>query len=148
MGFPKHVVELVRTLYNQESAVRTICGDSEWFKIERGVRQGCILSPHLFNAYAEYIMRMALDNCECGINVGGRRINNLRYADDTTLLASNAEDLEHLIERVRLESEKFGLNLNVGKTKVMIINQQEENPQIHAGKNQLKLLISSTFLDI
>ena len=87
MGFPRHVVELLRTLYDdQESAVRTTCGDSTWFKIEQGVRQGCILSPHLFNAYAEYIMRLALENCSSGISIGGRTINNLRYADDTTLL--------------------------------------------------------------
>ncbi len=147
MGFPKHVIELLRTLYsNQESAVRTACGDSAWFKIEQGVRQGCILSPHLFNAYAEYIMRLALEGCKCGINVGGRRINNLRYADDTTLLASSARELEELIEKVRIESEEFGLFLNVGKTKVMIINQQEEYPHIHAGNEDIEIVDQFNFL--
>jgi hypothetical protein len=93
MGFLKHVIELLRSLYNdQESTVRTACGDSVWFEIEQGVRQGCILSPYLFNAYAEYIMRLALSTCDSGISVGGRKINNLRYADDTTLLTSSAED--------------------------------------------------------
>lgn len=147
MGFPKHVVELLRTLYaHQESVVRTACGDSAWFNIEQGVRQGCILSPHLFNAYAEYIMRMALDNCMSGISIGGRRINNLRYADDTTLLAGSAKELEDLIERVRTESEKFGLFLNVSKTKVMIINQLEENPSIHAGNQAIEIIDQFNFL--
>ena len=137
----QNMIELLRVLNSdQESTVRTACGDSIWFKIEQGVRQGCILSPHLFNAYAEYIMHLALDNCNSGILIGGRKINNLRYADDTILLAGSAQDLEDLIERVRTESEKFGPFLNVGKTKVMIINQQEENPiLIMQEMKQLKL---------
>ena len=147
MGLPKHVVELLRTLYDdQESTVRTTCGDSTWFKIKQGVRQGCILSPHLFNAYAEYIMRMALESCSIGISVGGRTINNLRYADDTTLLADSACELEELIERVRTESEKFGLFLNVSKTKVMVINQQEENTTIHAGNQAIEIIEQFNFL--
>ena len=97
MGFPKHVIELLRTLYDhQESTVRTACGDTDWFDIEQGVRQGCILSPYLFNAYAENIMRLALEDYDGGISVGGRTINNLRYADDTTLLAGSASELENL----------------------------------------------------
>ena len=133
MGFPRHVVELLRTRYDhQESSLRTACGDSDWFDIEQGVRQGCIPSPYLFNAYAEYIMRLALTDYDKGISIGGRTINNLRYADDTTMLASTASELEILIERVRVESENYGLFLNVPKTRVMIINQSEEQPIIHA----------------
>ena len=147
MGFPKHVIELLRTLYDhQESTVRTACGDTEWFNIEQGVRQGCILSPHLFNAYAEYIMRLALENYDGGISVGGRPINNLRYADDTTLLAGSANELESLIERVRVESERFGLFLNVSKTKVMIVNQLEDNPSIYAGNQEIEVINQFNFL--
>ena len=147
MGFPKHVIELLRTLYDhQESTVRTACGDTDWFNIEQGVRQGCILSPHLFNAYAEYIMRLALENNDSGISVGGRSINNLRYADDTTLLAGSAKELENLIERVRIESEKFGLFLNVSKTKVLIVNQCEDNTSIHAGNDAIEIIDHFNFL--
>ena len=87
MDFPVHVIELLDHLYkNQEAAVKTSCGTSEWFSIERGVRQGCIVSPSLFNIYSENIMREATENTSAGITIGGRKINNLRYADDTTLL--------------------------------------------------------------
>ena len=111
MGIPKHL-ELIRSLYaHQKSAVRTTCGDSDWFDIGQGVRQGCILSPYLFNIYAELIMRSALDNYDKGISIGGRLLSNLRYGDDTTLLATSAQDLEDLLEKVRRESERFGLFL-------------------------------------
>jgi hypothetical protein len=121
MRIPEHIVQLVKSLYtNQEAAVRTEHGLTEWFKIQRGVRQGCILSPHLFNLYGEAIMRNAnLDETEIGISIGGQKINNLRYADDTTLLAENEEDMREMLRRVKRESEKMDLKLNVKKTKVM-----------------------------
>ena len=102
----------------QEATVRTGHGTTDWFQIGKGVRQGCILSPCLFNFYAEYIMRNAgLE--EAGINIAGRNINNLRYADDTTLMAESEEELKSLLMKVKEESEKVGLKHNIQKTKIM-----------------------------
>ena len=109
MGFSDHITKIIRSLYlNQEATVRTESGDSEWFSIGQGVRQGCILSPYLFNIYAEYIMRRALDGVTGHVSIGGRKITNLRYADDTTLIARSAEELQELIDRVKLCSEELG----------------------------------------
>ena len=120
MGVPIHLVVLLRNLYaNQKATVRTEFGETEQFDIGKGVRQGCILSPLLFNIYAENIMRDVLDKWEGGVGIGGRVITNLRYADDTTLIAGTKEDLTEIMERVRKTSEKAGLYLNVLKTKVM-----------------------------
>ena len=120
MGVPVHLIVLLKRLYtNQEATVRTEFGETDNIDIGKGVRQGCILSPLLFNIYAENIMREALEEWDSGISVGGRIVTNLRYADDTTLLAGTKEDLTELVERVRRASEKAGLYLNVGKTKVM-----------------------------
>ena len=120
MGVPVHLIVLLERLYtNQEATVRTEFGETDNIDIGKGVPQGCILSPLLFNIYAENIMREALEEWESGINIGGRMVTNLRYADDTTLLAGTKEDLTELVERVRRASEKAGLYLNVGKTKVM-----------------------------
>ena len=105
---------------SQEATVRTGHGTTDWFQIKKGIRQGCILSLCLFNFYAEYIMRNAgLDEAQAGIKIAGRNINNLRYADDTTLMAENEEDLESLLMKVKKESEKVGLKLNIQKTKIM-----------------------------
>ena len=94
--------------------------EQDWFHIGRGVHQGCILSPCLFNLYAEYIMRNAgLEEAQAGIQIGGRNINNLRYADDTTLTAESEEELKSLLMKVKEESEKVGLKLNIQKTKIM-----------------------------
>ena len=104
----------------QEATVRTGHGPADWFQIGKGVRQGCILSPCLFNLYAEYIMRNAgLDEAQSGINIAGRNINNFRYADDTTLMAESKEELKSLLMKVKEESEKVGLKLNIQKTKTM-----------------------------
>jgi hypothetical protein len=113
----------MRNLYHgQEAAVRTQVGTTDWFKIEKGVRQGCILSPYLFNLYAENIIRNAgLDESDLGLKIAGQNINNLRYADDTTLLAENESDLKELIAKVKEESLKAGLQLNPKKTKIMSI---------------------------
>src|SRR5574337_473222 len=117
-----HLVStLLRNLYaGQEATVRTGHGTKDWFQIGKGVRQACILSPCLFNLYAEYIMRNAvLEEAQAGIKIAGRNINNLRYADDTTLLAESEEEFKSLLMKVKVESEKVGLKLNIQKTKIM-----------------------------
>ena len=121
MGIPDRLTCLLRNLYaGQEATVRTGHGTTDWFQIGKEVRQGCILSPCLFNLYAEYIMRNAgLEEAQAGINITGRNINNLRYADDTTLMAESEEELKSLLMNVKEESEKVGLNLNIQKTKIM-----------------------------
>jgi len=121
MGIPDHLTCLLRNLYaGQEATVRTGHGTTDWFQIGKGVRQGGILSPCLFNFYAEYIMRNAgLEETQAGIKIARRNINNLRYADDTTLMAENKEELKSLLMKVKEESEKFGLKLNIQKTKIM-----------------------------
>ena len=120
MEIPDHLICLLRNLYaGQEGTVRTGHGTADWFQIGKGVRQGCILSPCLFNFYAEYIMRNArLDEAQAGIKITRRNINNLRYADDTSLMAE-IEELKGFLRKVKKESEKVGLKLNIQKTKIM-----------------------------
>ena len=120
MGIPDHLTCLLRNLYaGQEATVRNGHGTTYWFQIGKGVRQGCILSLCLFNFYAEYIMRNAgLEEVQAGIKIARRNINNLRYADDTTLMAES-EELKSLLMKVKEESEKVGLKLNIQKTKIM-----------------------------
>ena len=112
MGIPHHLTCLLRNLYaGQEATVRIGRGTTDWFKIGTEVCQGCILSPCLFNLYAEYIMRNAgLKEAQAGIKIARRNINNLRYADDTTLMAESKEELKSLLMKVKEESEKVGLN--------------------------------------
>ena len=121
MGIPDHLTCSLRNLYaGQEATVRTGYETTEWFQIGKGVRQGCILSPCLFSLYAEYIMRNArLEEAQAGIKIAGRNINNLRYADDTTLMAEREEELKSLLMKVKEESEKVGLKLNIQETKIM-----------------------------
>ena len=109
MGIPDYLTCLLRNLYaGQEAAVRTGHGTTDWFQIGKGVRQGCILSPCLFNLYAEYIMRNAgLDDSQAGIKIAGININNLSYADDTTLKAENKEKVKSLLMKLRMENEKL-----------------------------------------
>ena len=121
MGIPDHLTCLLRNLYaGQEAPIRTGHGPTDWFQIGKGVLQGCILSPCLFNLYAEYIMRDAgLDEAQAGIKIAGRNINNIRYADDTTLMAESEEELKSLLMKVKEESETVSLKLNIQKTKIM-----------------------------
>ena len=121
MGIPDHVTCLLRNLYaDQEATVRTGHGTTDWFHIGKGGRHGCILSLCLFNLYTEYIVRnVGLEEAQAGIKIAGRNINNLRYADDTTLMAESEEELKSLLMKVKEESEKVGLKLNIQKTKIM-----------------------------
>ena len=121
MGIPDHLTCLLINLYaGQEASVRNRNGKMDWFQSGKGVHQGCILSPSLFNFYAEYIMQNAgLHEAQAGIKIVKRNINNLRYEDDTTLMAESEEALKSLLMRVKEESEKAGLKLNITKTKVM-----------------------------
>ena len=121
MGIPDHLICLLRNLHaGQEATVRTGHGTTDWFQIGKGVCQGCILSPCLFNFYAEYIMRNAgLEEAQGGIKIARRNINNPRYADDTTLMAESEEELKSLLMKVKEKSEKVGLKLNIQKTKIM-----------------------------
>uniref|UniRef100_A0A4W2EQT1 RNA-directed DNA polymerase n=1 Tax=Bos indicus x Bos taurus TaxID=30522 RepID=A0A4W2EQT1_BOBOX len=119
MGIPDHLICLLRNLYaGQEATVRTGHGTTDWFQVGKGVHQDCVLSPCLFNLYAEYIMRnVGLEEAQTGIKIAGRNINNLRYADDTTVMAESEEELKSLL--MKEESEKIGLKLNIQKTKIM-----------------------------
>ena len=121
MGIPNHLTCLLRNLYaGQEATVRTGHGTTDWFPIGKGVHPGCILSPCLFNLYAEYIMRnTGLDEAQAGIKIAGRNINHLRYADDTTFMAESEEELKSLLIKVKERSENVGLKLNIQKTKIM-----------------------------
>ena len=121
MGIQDHLTYLLRNLYaGQEATVRTGHGTSDWFQIGKGVCQGCILSPCLMNLYAEYIMRNAgLEETQAGIKIAGRNINNLRYVDDTTLMAESEGELKSLLMKVKEESGKVGLKLNIQKTTIM-----------------------------
>ena len=121
MGIPDYLNCILRNLYaGQEATVRTGHGRADWFQIGKGVRQGCMLSPCLFNLYAEYIMRSAgLEETQAGTKIAGRIINNLRYADNTTLMAESEQEINSLLMKVKEESEKVGLKLNIQKTKIM-----------------------------
>ena len=121
MEIPDHLICLLRNLYaGQEAIVRTGHGTTDWFQIGKGVCQGCMLSPCLFNLYAEYIMRNTrLDEAQAGIKIAGRNINNLRYADGITLMAESEEELKSLLMKVKEKSEKVGLMLNIWRTKIM-----------------------------
>ena len=124
MGLPDHLTCLLRNLYaGQEATGRTGHETMDWFQIGKGVYQGCILSPFLFNFYAEYIMQNAkLDEVQARIKIAGRNINNLRYANDTIIMAESEEELKSLLMKVKAEGEKVGLKLNIQKTKIMASN--------------------------
>ena len=121
MGIPDHLTSLLRNLYaGQEATVQSEHGTTDWFQIGEQVCQGSTLSPCLFNLYAVYIMRNAgLEEAQAGIKIAGRNINNLRYADATTLMAEGEKELKSLLMKVKEESEKVGLKLNIQKMKIM-----------------------------
>ena len=121
MGIPDHLTCLLRNLYaGQEATIRTGHGTMDWFQIRKGIHQGYILSPCLFNLYAEYIMRNAgLEEAQAGIKIAGRNINNLRYADDTTLMTESEEELKSFLMKLKQERKKADLKLNIQKTKIM-----------------------------
>ena len=121
MGIPGHLTCLLRNLYTgQEATVRTGHGTTHWFQIGKRVREGCLLSPCLFNVYAQYIMRNAgLEEAQAGIKIARRNISSLRYADDTTLMAESEEELKSLRMKVKMESDKVGLKLNIQKMNIM-----------------------------
>ena len=120
MGMPEHFTRVLRNLYaGQEATVRTGHGATDWFKIGKRIHQGCILLPCLFNLYAEYIMQNArLDEAQAGIKIARRNINNLKYADDTILMAESEEELESLLMKVKEESEKADLKFNIQKLRL------------------------------
>ena len=122
MGIPDHLTVLLRNLYaGQEATVITKHVTIDWFQIGKGVHQGCVLSPCLFNLYAEYILQnIGLDESQAGISIAGRNINNLTYADDTTFMAGSEDELKTLLMKVKEGSEKAGLKLNSQKTKIMV----------------------------
>ena len=124
MGIPDHLTCLLRNLYmGQEATVRTLCGNTDRLKTRKGVHQGCVFSPCLFNFYAEYIMRNSgLDESQTGIKTAGRNINNLRYSDETTLMEESEEELKSLLMRMKEESKKAGLKLNIHKIKIMVFS--------------------------
>ena len=121
MGIPEHLICLLRNLYGgQEATVKTGHGTTDCFQMGKGVRQGCILSSRLSNFYTEYIIRnFGLEEAQAGIKIAGRNINNLRHADDTTLMAESEEELKSLLMKVKEESEKVGFKLNIQKTKIL-----------------------------
>ena len=130
MGIPDHLTCLLRNLYGgQEATVRTGNGTTGWLQIGKGICQGRILSPCLFNLYAEYIMRNAgLEDTQAGIKIAGRNTNKLRYTDDTTLMAESEEELKSLLMKVKEESEKVGLQLNIQKTRSTFRNLRSWHP--------------------
>ena len=144
MGVPLHLITLLRNLYaDQTATVRTELGETNEFGIGRGVRQGCVLSPLLFNTYAEEIIREALDGWKGGIRFGGRKLTNLRYADDTTILASTKEELEDGLRRIKTASETAGLYLNLRKTKVMTTGHMDS---FELGGENVEVVDSFVFL--
>ncbi|CAF4112945.1 unnamed protein product, partial [Rotaria magnacalcarata] len=145
MGVSKHLIILMKNLYtNQQASAKTEYGNTKWFSIVKGVRQGCILSPYLFNLYAEHIMRKAgIDEAAGGIKTGGRNINNLRYTDDTKIMAETADDLEYLLRKVKEESAATGLKLNMKKTVVMTNGPIQE---FHIDNDQVEIVKEFIFL--
>ena len=124
MGYPPHLVHLMARFYKTQK-VRIAGEMSEWFNIQKGVRQGCVLSPYLFNIVSETVMRIALEGFQGGVTIGGRKINNLRYADDIVLIASSLSELQDLVNRVANAGKEYDLHINIAKTKVMCNNGEE-----------------------
>lgn len=145
MGYPPHLVDLLAKLYNNQKASVRIAGVvSDWFRIRKGVRQGCIISPYLFNIVSETVMRKALENFHGGITVGGRKISNLRYADDIVLLASSVDELQDLVNRITEAGQEYNLLINSSKTKIMALNGERFTIKIN--NEELQQVNSFTYL--
>ena len=146
MGIPDHLTCLLRNLYaGQEATLGTGYGTMDWFQIEKGVRQGCILSPRLFNLDAEYIIRnTGLDEAQAGIKISRRNISNLRCADDTTLMTESKEEFKNLLMKVKEESDKSGLKLSVQNTKIMAYSPITSQ---NADGETMKIVTDLNFLD-
>ena len=128
MGFPHHIVAIIQALYTSQRAAVQVEGDlTKWFTVGKGVRQGCILSPALFNIYSEMIIRTAIENSHQGANIGGRCISNLSYVDDVALIAEDKDSLEDLLLKISDVSQLYSLDINVNKTKVMTCAKNEIN---------------------
>ena len=123
MGYPIHLIDLLAKLHRKQLAKVTVAGTlSEWFRLKKGVRQGCVLSPYLFNILAEMVMRETLDGFQSGLQIGGQMITNLGYADDIILLATSEAELQELVDRLDRVSRKYSLLINVDNTKVMAVD--------------------------
>ena len=145
MGFPKHIIRLIKQLYiQQESCIRVNTGNTERFKNGKGVRQGCILSPYLFNLYTEAIMREEIKE-EDGVTIQGKKVSNLRYADDTALLSKNKDNLQDMVNRVASASNRHGLYLNAKKTKIMIVGN-DPNAKIQLNTDKLETVKNYKYL--
>jgi len=147
LGVPLHIVSLLQSLYkDQEACVRVHQSKTAWFKVRKGLRQGCTLSPQLFNFYSEMILRHAItDSTEAGVKIGGYTINNLRYADDTTLLAESKEDLKQMLLKIRDESKKAGLRLNIKKTKYMCTSPNDSG-SLKVNSDEIERVTTFSFL--
>ena len=131
MGFPAHIVALIQSLYSSQQASVQVAGElTEKFDVKRGARQGCILSPALFNTYSEQIMRNAMADNQTGTSIGGRKISDLRYADDVAILAESKEGLQSILQKISNESKLFDLHMNLKKTKVMVCSKNPERIDI------------------
>ena len=151
MGFPHHIVKLIESLYSKQEAAVRLEGDiSGWFRAEQGVRQGCILSPYLFNIYAENIMRQLYYDSSFeaydSLSIGGHSIPELRYADDTVLLSTSPEGLERLIKSIKEHSESQNLHLNANKTKIMKTDKTHRDPDIKIGNNEIEIVKEFNYL--
>ena len=145
MGFPDHITLLLKSLYDTPMAtVRIENSYSDYYQMGKRVKQGCIISPYLFNLYGERIMRFALDSNNGEISIGGETVNDLRYADDTTAISETVRDMKHMIEKIRLESEKIEFYLKVDKTKMMVI--EGNNEQLYVNCRVVKKVTDFNFL--
>lgn len=152
MGFSSHLVNLIKKLYaSQQACVRLNVGKTEWFSVSKGVRQGCVISPHLFNIYCEVIMRKVLEADNSGVKIGGRIINNLRYADDIVLITESYEDAQTLLDQVNAVSSEFGLFLHPGKTKAMVLmssnmEQGDQPPELFVEDKSIEYVSNFCYL--
>ena len=149
IGIPTHIIHLLMNVYREQKAkVRTKYGDSEWFPIEKGVKQGTTISPHLFNIYSERVMREALEGLKGTVKVGGKSITNLRYAEDVVLIASTIEELQDLVDRVKESSARVGLSMNVKKTKIMKIlcGENDNNTSVIVNGEPLQIVKQFNYL--